>query len=329
MRNLKTQYLGLELESPIIAASSGLTDSVTKLKLLENAGAGAIVLKSLFEEEIIMEMDEESSKMNTIHLKFSETFEFMDSELKEDTIRKYLRFIKEAKEEIKIPIIASINCISSQKWVYLAKEIEKAGADALELNIFVMPTNEENSSDQNNSIYTEVVSILKEKLNIPISVKMSNYNSSLAHSICEMDKLGVDGVVLFNRSYNPDIDIETLQLSTGPILSDENDYKTSLRWTGIMSNKTKCSIASNTGIYTSETIIKQILAGADAIQIASVLYIQGAEYIDLLNKELDAWMSKHNYNSISDFKGKLSQGEIRNPSDFERVQFIKNIKSHM
>jgi len=328
MRNLKTNYLGMEIESPIIAASSGLTDSVAKLKVLENAGAGAIVLKSLFEEEILMEMEEGIMQMNTAHHQFSETYEFMDSELKEDTIRKYLRFIREAKQEIKIPIIASVNCISSQKWIYLAEEIEKAGADALELNIFVMPTDETKSANENNSIYTEIVSRIKEKINIPISVKMSNYNSSLSHTICEMDKLGVDGVVLFNRSYSPDINIETLELNSGPILSCEYDYKTSLRWTGIMSNKVNCSIAANTGIHTSEIIIKQILAGADAVQIASVLYTEGLEYIDLLNKELDAWMSQHEYNTISDFKGLLSQKNVKNPGDFERVQFIKNIKSH-
>lgn len=329
MRNLKTKYLGLELESPIVAASSGLTDSVKKLKLLENAGAGAIVLKSLFEEEIVMEMDEEILRMNTIHHKFSETFDFLDSELEEDTIRKYLRFIREAKEEIKIPIIASVNCISSQKWIYLAEEIEKAGADALELNIFLMPSDETKTCTENNSIYTEVVSILKEKLNIPISVKLSNHNSSLANTICEMDKIGVDGVVLFNRSYFPDINIETLEINSSSILSSDKDYQTSLRWTGIMSNKVKCSIAANTGIHTSETIIKQILAGADVVQLASILYTEGADYIDLLNKELDAWMNKHEYNTISDFKGLLSQKNVKNPSDFERVQFIKTIKKNM
>ena len=275
MPNLATNYLGLDLSSPIIAASSGLTDSIEKLIELEVHGAGAIVLKSLFEEEIIMEMDEKIHAMTSRPYVYPETFDYMDEDPQEDTVRKYLRLIKEAKAAVSVPIIASINCVSAQKWTYFAREIEKAGADALEINLFVLPTDMNRTGDENEQIYYDVLKTVKDQVALPIALKISPYHSNLSNLIKRLDDMNVDGIVMFNRFYSPDFDIKDLSVTNGQILSEPDDYKNSLRWTGIMSERVKCSIAGTTGIHTSESIIKHLLAGADAVQLASVLYKNG------------------------------------------------------
>ena len=327
MPNLATNYLGLDLNSPIIAASSGLTDSIEKLIELEVHGAGAIVLKSLFEEEIIMEMDEKTLAMTSRPYVYPETFDYMDEDPQEDTVRKYLRLIKEAKAAVSVPIIASINCVSAQKWTYFAREIEKAGADALEINLFVLPTDMNRTGDENEQIYYDVLKTVKDQVALPIALKISPYHSNLANLIKRLDDMNVDGIVMFNRFYSPDFDITDLSVTSGQILSGPDDYKNSLRWTGIMSERVKCSIAGTTGIHTSESIIKHLLAGADAVQLASVLYKNGPEYIDVLSKEIYAWMEEHGFKSIRDFKGKMSQSKSNDPAAFERVQFMKQFRN--
>lgn len=327
MPNLTTNYLGLDLKNPIIVASSGLTDSIEKIKDLEINGAGAIVLKSLFEEEIIMEMEEQMHSMTSRPYIYPETFDYMDQEPQEDSVRKYLRLIKEAKATVKIPIIASINCVSAQKWTYFSQEIEKAGADALEINLFVLPTDMNRSGEENEQIYFDVLKNVKKQVAIPVALKISPYHSNLTNTIKKLDDLDVDGIVMFNRFYSPDFDIHNLSITSGQILSHSDDYKTSLRWIGIMSDRVNCSLAGTTGLHTSESIIKQILAGANAVQVASVLYKNGPEYIDILNKEIYSWMQKHGFENIADFKGKMRQNSSNDPAAFERVQFMKHFRN--
>ncbi|MFA8433798.1 MAG: dihydroorotate dehydrogenase-like protein [Marinifilaceae bacterium] len=327
MLNLATNYLGLDLKNPIIVASSGLTDSVEKIKELEANGAGAVILKSLFEEEIIMEMEEMMHNMTSRPYIYPETFDYMDEENKEDSVRKYLRLIQEAKAAVSIPIIASINCVSAQKWTYFSREVEKAGADALEINLFVLPTDMNRTSQENEQIYFDVIENVKKQVALPIALKISPYLSNLANMIKRMDDLDVEGVVMFNRFYSPDFDIHNMEISSGQVLSHSDDYKNSLRWIGIMSERVNCSLAATTGLHTSESIIKQILAGADAVQLASVIYKEGPEYIDILLKEIYAWMTDHGYENIRDFRGKMSQSKANDPAAFERVQFMKHFRN--
>ncbi len=327
MPNLSTTYLGLKLKNPIIVASSGLTDSVEKIKELEANGAAAVVLKSIFEEEIVMEMDEQMLNMTSRPYIYPETFDYMSDEPEEDLVRKYLRLIKEAKVAVSIPIIASINCVSSQKWTYLASEIEKAGADALEINFFVLPTDLNRSVDENENIYYEVLKEVKKTVSLPVSLKISPYHSNLAHMVKKLDDSGADGVVMFNRFYSPDIDINNLTLNTGQVLSGSDDFKNTLRWVGILRDRVKCSIAATTGIHSSESIIKQLLAGADAVQLASIIYKEGPGYIDTLTKEIYSWMEDQGFKNLSDFQGKLSQDKSNDPAAFERVQFMKHFRS--
>ena len=327
MPNLTTNYLGLDLKNPIIVASSGLTDSVEKIKELEAHGAGAVILKSLFEEEIIMEMEEQMHAMTSRPYIYPETFDYMEEEPQEDSVRKYLRLIEEAKAAVSIPVIASINCVSAQKWTYFSREIEKAGADALEINLFVLPTDMNRSGEENEQIYYDVLKTVKEQVAMPVALKISPYHSNLANTIKRLADLDADGIVMFNRFYSPDFDIDNLSVTSGQVLSHSDDYKNSLRWIGIMSDRVNCSLAGTTGIHTSESIIKHLLAGADAVQIASVLYKQGPEYIDILTKEIYSWMEEHGFENIRDFKGKMCQSKSGDPAAFERVQFMKHFRN--
>lgn len=327
MPNLTTNYLGIDLKNPIIVASSGLTDSVEKIKELEAHGAGAVVLKSLFEEEIVMEMEEQMHAMTNRPYIYPETFDYMEEDPQEDSVRKYLRLIEEAKAAVSIPVIASINCVSAQKWTYFSREIEKAGADALEINLFVLPTDLNRSGEDNEQIYYDVLKTVKEQVAIPVALKISPYHSNLANTINKLAELDADGIVMFNRFYSPDFDIDNLSITSGQVLSHSDDYKNSLRWIGIMSDRVKCSMAGTTGIHTSESIIKHLLAGADAVQIASILYKQGPEYIDILTKEIYSWMDDHGFENIRDFKGKMCQSKSGDPAAFERVQFMKHFRN--
>lgn len=324
MADLSTTYMGLKLKNPIIAASSGLTDSVEKIKDLEEKGIGAVVLKSLFEEEIVMEMEEKMHQMTSRPFYYPETFDYMDEEEKEDSVRKYLRLIKEVKSSVKIPIIASINCVSSQKWTYLAKEIEEAGADGLELNLFMLPSDLERSSEENEKVYKDIVNEVKKTTHLPLSVKISFYSSNLGSKIMKLVESGVKGVVMFNRFYNFDFDIDTFHITSHNVLSNPDDYSTSLRWIAIMAERVDVDLAASTGIHNGRTMIKQLLAGAKAVEIASTLYKNGNEQIGKMLNDLEDWMKRNNFAKLDDFVGKMSQSKNANPAAFERVQFMKH-----
>lgn len=329
MTNLSTTYLGIPLKNPILIASSGLTDSVEKnIELAEN-GAGGIVLKSLFEEEIILEMEEKQHEMTNRPYIFPETMDYMRQQSEPDTVRNYLKLITETKKAIDIPVIASINCITSQKWMYLAKEIEKAGADALELNIFLLPSDIDREPLENIVITEAVLEQVKNKVTIPVSVKISHYCSNLASYISRIDRAGCDGIVLFNRSWMPDIDIETLSITSGMVLSNSTDMSIPLRWISIMSGRINCDLAASTGVHDGTTLIKMLLAGASVVQIASTVYENGPEQIGKMLKKLQSWMMTNEFDYIEEFKGRLSQRKLPNPAAWERVQFMKHFREYV
>lgn len=328
MTDFSTKFCGLELKNPIIAGSSGLTDEVDKIVELEKAGVGAVVLKSLFEEEILMEMEESKHQMTGRFITYPETFDYMEEEPEEDTIRKYLRLIRESKEAVNIPVIASINCVSAQKWTYFAKEIEKAGADALELNAFILPTDFSRSSEDNEKIYFDIIEHVKEQVTIPIILKISYYFSNLGPFIQKLSESGIGAVTLFNRFYSPDFDLENMQATSGHVLSSPADLPISLRWIGVMSGRAKCDLAASTGVHDGAALIKQILAGANAVQIASTLYKNGNGVIKQMLNELEDWMKEHDFDSLEEFMGKLSQSSVKDPAAYERVQFMKHFRHY-
>jgi dihydroorotate dehydrogenase (fumarate) len=326
MADLSTNFAGLKLKNPLIVGSSGLTDTVEKIKDIEKQGAGAVVVKSLFEEEILHEMEEAQHQMSGRQVVYPETFDYMDEFPEEDSVRKYLRLIKEAKEAVNIPVIASINCMSSQKWTYFSKEIEKAGADAIELNAFILPSDFDRTSEQNEKIYFEIIEEVKKHTKLPIIMKISYYFSNLGPMIVKLSETGIKGMTLFNRFYSPDFDIDNFDVLSSHVLSTPDDIQISLRWVGIVSGRAKCDIAASTGVHDGEGMIKQILAGANAVQLASTLYKNGNGEIGKILGKLESWMDEHEFEGIEDFRGKLSHEKIKNPAGYERVQFMKHFR---
>lgn len=339
MTNLTTKYLGLELKNPVIAGSSGLTNSLNNIKQIEQVGAGAVVLKSIFEEQIRHETNTlinrpDSELMQPMHSGMEEllktrsgdyamALEYIKNFAKEHTLKEYLSFVEDAKKSVNIPVIASINCIYAYDWHFFAKKIQDAGADALELNIYVLPSDLHRTAQDNEKIYFDIIKKVKEYITIPIAVKIGFYFSALAPTLIEISNTGIAGLVLFNRAFSPDINIDTFEITPASIYSTPAEYVHTLRWVGILSGRLGCDIAAATGIHTAEAAIKQLLAGANAVQMTSALYKNNIDHISSVVKGIESWMGDHKFNSIDDFRGKLSQIKLENPAVLERVQFMK------
>lgn len=323
MANLTTSYLGLKLKNPLIASSSGLTNSVEDIKEFEANGAAAVVLKSIFEEDIRREFEKDMQTMNKDSFLYPETMDYYDNYAEDDSLTNYLKLISESKKAVDIPIIASVNCVSAEKWPYYVEMLQDAGADALELNVFVMPSDFERTSEQNEKVYFDVVEEVKKYAKIPVSLKISYYSSNLGSFIQKLSNTGVDGLVLFNRFYSPDLDINNFDILSTNVTSSPKELSIPLRWMGIMYNRVGCDLAASTGVHDGEAVIKQLLAGATAVQMASVFYKNGKGILkDILN-DLEKWMQEKDFKSIDEFRGKLSQEKTKNPAAYERMQFMK------
>lgn len=323
MADISTSYMGLKLRNPIIAASSGLTNSIEDIKEFEKNGVGAIVLKSIFEEEIRRDLEKDMGNMRMETSIYPETLDYYDNYTEDDSLTNYLRLIHEAKKAVSIPIIASINCMTAEKWPYYAETLQDAGADALELNVFVMPSDFDKSSEENEKVYFDIVNEVKKHVKIPISLKISYYSSNLGAFAQKLSKTGIKGLVLFNRFYSPDIDINNLELLSTNVTSTPSELPISLRWIGILYNRAECDLAASTGIHDGAAVIKQLLAGATVVEIASAFYKNGKSIISNMLDDLSVWMDQNEYKSIADFRGKMSQDKAKNPAAYERMQFMK------
>ena len=321
MADITTKFAGLQLKSPIIIGASGITGTTRHFKEFEDYGAGAIVLKSIFEEEIVFEYQkfmEEAQKYGYDY----EYLDYFDYKIKQDNLDKYIKLIEEAKKTVNIPIIASINCVSPHEWTYFTKRIEEAGADALELNIFILPSDLNKTSEEIEKTYFDVVEAVKKETSLPVIVKMSYFFTNLGQMIIKLSEK-VDGLVLFNRFYNPDIDIRNKKIVPASIFTDADDIVIPLRWIAITSGRVKSSLAASTGVHDGEGLIKILLAGGDAAQVVSTIYKNGAMQIKKMLEELDLYMNENGYAKIDDMKGLLSQKNIKNPGLYERVQFMR------
>lgn len=326
MANLGTTYLGLQLNNPLVAASSGLTSSVEKIKELADAGIGAIVLKSIFEEQINNEVSSvlNSQPNNT----YPEAEDYIQNYLRDNTVTKHLELLKKAKEAVDIPIIASINCVSSTEWTTFAKDFEEAGADAIELNIFYLPTDRHEKPGVVEQLYIDVLQKVKGEVTIPVSVKFGVHHSNILGMADKLKGAGAAGIVMFNRFYEPDINLETLELTSSEVFSSPADIRRSLRWVGLVSSSvTKLDIAASTGIHDGQGAIKQLLAGAQVAQLCSTLYVNGSKSIPAMLSELESFMKKWNFKNIDDFRGRLSYKNIPDPMVYERSQFMKYFSS--
>ena len=319
MENMMTQYAGMLLTSPIIVSSSGLTSHPERNLEFEKAGAGAIVLKSLFEEQI--EMHGDTLLQDEA---YPEASDYIRGYVKANQIGNYLDLIRESKRLCHIPIIASINCYRAEAWTEFAKQLEEAGADAIELNVFFMETDIHARSNEIQDWYIQVLRRVKQIVSIPIIMKIGKYMVNLPAFVNRLHANGADAVVLFNRFYQPDIDINTLQITSGNVFSSHADLSDTLRWTAIISGKVpNVCIAASTGVHDWEGVIKCLLAGASAVQMCSALYTHGAELITQIRTCMEEWMHQHHYSTINEFIGKLNSANIPNPVLYERAQFMK------
>jgi dihydroorotate dehydrogenase (fumarate) len=294
----ETIFADLILPNPIIIASSGLTNTVNKNRDLEKAGAGALILKSLFEEQIAGATDKE--------------------------ISNYLNLIQGTKEHCSVPVIASVICSKDDYWMDFAHQMEMAGADAIEVNIFALNTELSYELDSLEKIYIHIIQKLKEIVGIPIIIKMGKYFSHIVNLVNRLSAIGAGGIVLFNRFYQPDIDINKLQMTSGNVFSSPAELNDTLRWIGIINGRLpEVSIAASTGIHDWEDIVKCILSGASAVQICSTLYQNGNEIIAAMKRSMEEWMINMGFHSMDAFRGKLNYAQIENPTSYERLQFLK------
>ncbi len=323
MADLSVNYLGLKLNSPVIVSSSGLTDAVDKIVEIEKAGAGAVVLKSIFEEQLKHEANQ-----YIVDNDYPEAEDYIRNYTRNNSVDKYLDLIEDAKKQVKIPVIASVNCVTSSEWVNFAKKIEEAGADALEVNVFFLPVNKEASSLDYEKVYCDLADELKQRLSIPVAFKLGRQFSNLTNLVNRLYHRKLDGVVLFNRFYEPDIDVDKLKLTAAEVFSTPSEIRQTLRWVGIVAGSVEdIDISASTGVHDGESVIKLLLAGASAVQVCSVLYKNGIPFLKSIINEIEVWMNKNSFNSIDDFKGKLSYRSIKDPALYERSQFMRHFSS--
>ena len=303
--DLTTTYLGLSLRSPLVPSASPLSEKIENVREMEQAGAGAVVFHSLFEEQT----------------------EAAAQDFRVDPAT-YLEHIAEAKCSVGIPIIASLNCTTLGGWISYARRITEAGADALELNIYKIPTQTEVTGSTIENIYIDTVRSVRAATKIPLAVKLSPYFSNFANMAASLDALIVDGLVLFNRFYQPDIDLEKMKVAPNLTLSTPADMRLPLHWIGILYGKIRANLAATSGIYQAQDVIKLVMAGADVTMLCSALMRHGITHIQRIEMDLVAWLEQHHHNSLCELKGIMSQQNCPDPSAFERTQYVRGLSSY-
>jgi len=323
MKNLETIYMGLKMRNPIIVSSSGLTNSVEKIKKAEENGAGAVVLKSLFEEQINFEAGD-LLKYND----YPEAEDYIRGYSKHYSVQTYLDLIKEAKNTVNIPVIPSINCVSPNDWTDFAKKMEDAGADALELNVYLLTTDKHRSSKEQEDRYYELIQKVKNKVSIPVAVKIGYHFTNLLNIVETLKGISVEGVVLFNRFYEPDIDIDRMRFTVAEVFSSPDEIRHTIRWVGIVSDKVpQIDISASTGVHDGNAAIKLLLAGAQTVQVCSALYKNGYAHINKILADIETWMETKGFNDIAEFKATMNYSNIKEPAIYERAQFMKYFAS--
>ena len=319
MTDLTTAFAGLSLRNPIIISSSGLTNSVGKNKKLAEDGAGAIVLKSLFEEQIMLEAEQLRDPAFS-----AEGSDYLEEYIREHKLAEYLTLIKESKKACPIPIIASINCYSDSEWIDFAQQIEEAGADALEINILALQSDVQYQYGAFEQRHIDILRHVKKTISIPVIMKLGDNLTNPVALIEQLHANGAAAVVLFNRFYQPDINIEKMEHISGKVFSNASDLATPLRWIGIASAAVdKIDYAASGGVTDAEAVVKAILAGAAAVEVCSAIYLNTNAFIGEATRFLSAWMARKGFDSIAQFKGRLNIKDVKGANTFERTQFLK------
>jgi dihydroorotate dehydrogenase (fumarate) len=327
--NLSTVYLGLKLKNPIVASASPLSRSMDSMHRLEDAGASAIVMHSLFEEQIIHESESLDHYKSAGTESFAEALTyFPDTGDYHFAPEEYLELVAKASNKLEIPVIASLNGITSGGWTEYAKKIEGAGASALELNVYYIPTDGIMSGVDVENRYIDVLKQIRNAVKIPVAIKLSPFFSSIPNIAQRLAKEGAAGLVLFNRFYQPDIDLDELDVKPGVELSNSYANRLPMRWIGILFGKVQASLAATSGVHTAEDVLKLIMAGADVTMMCSALLMHGPDYIGKVLKEIERWMLEHEYESVEQMKGSLSHKSIADPSAYERANYMKALNRY-
>ena len=327
--DLTTRYLGLKLKNPIVPSASPLSYTLDGMKQLEDAGASAIVMYSIFEEQIAHETSELLHYLSQGTESYSEALSYFPDVQQYNTgPDEYLELINKAKEDLGIPIIGSLNGVSVGGWTNYAKKIQEAGADALELNVYYIPTDPNTPGQDIERQYIELLKSIKQSIRIPVAVKLSPYFSAMSNMAKNLANAGADGLVLFNRFYQPDIDLTTLEINPCVNLSTSQEMRLPLRWIAILFGHVKASLAATSGIHDAEDVIKMLMVGADVTMMCSALLKHGPDHIKKVLSDMEEWMTENDYKSISQMKGSLSQKSVADPTAFERANYMKSLYSY-
>lgn len=322
MAELKTKYMGIELKNPVMAGASSLTSHMDSLKRLEDAGAGALVISSLFEEQIQLESFVLEEELHNYDNRYAEMLDFFP-DIKHSGPDEHLMWVRKAKDAAGIPVIASLNAVNRPTWVHYAKLLEETGADGLELNFYATPTDFDRTAEQIEDDQVATLREVKKGVKIPISVKLSPFYTNPLNFIRKIDAVGVDGHVLFNRFFQPDIDVETGKQVIRHNLSTENDIRIPLRFAGILCDRIAGDICASTGIMSPEDVAKMLLAGASCVQVVSTLFRNKLSHMSALVSGLSKWMDGKGYKSIDSFRGKLSDKNTPDPWTYRRAQYVR------
>lgn len=322
MADLSTTYLGLKLENPLIVGSSSLTKTVDGVKECEAGGAGAVVLKSLFEEQVRVDMkDQQEGILDSMH---PEAVRYLQADVTgRFGSRDYLKLIEDSKKAVSIPVIASLNASTPGTWTTFASQVQAAGADALELNIYVLPLDHARESAEIEKGYLEILSSVLSQVSIPVAVKVSPYFTNISKMVLDLDRGGARGIVMFNRFLQPDFDIDKMENRTTVTFSDPHEMRLPLRWIALLSDDVKCDLCASTGVHDHQGALKQILAGAAAVQLCSALYRNRRSHVGAVATQMGKWLDEKGYDSVSEIRGKLNQAGNPQPEAFERSQYVK------
>ena len=327
--DLSTTYMGLKLRTPLVPSASPLTENTDNIKRMADIGAAAVVFHSLFEEQLRLERRELHDHLTQGSESFAEALTYFPepTEFNIDA-ETYLRHIQAAKAAVKIPIIASINGSTRGGWVNYAKQIEQAGADAIELNIYYIPTDPELESAAIENTYLEILQAVKSQVKLPVAVKLSPFFTNFANMARRLDRAGANALVLFNRFYQPDIDLEALEVTPNLLLSTPMAMRLPLRWIAILRGRVGASLAGTSGIHRATDVIKMLMAGADVTMLCSAVLRHGIEQIGVIERDMEAWLEEHDYESVAQLQGSMSQENCPDPSAFERSQYMRAISSY-
>jgi dihydroorotate dehydrogenase (fumarate) len=325
--DLSTKYLGLQLRTPLVASASPLSQEISGIRSLEDAGASAVVLYSLFEEQLRQEALELERDLNAGTESFAESITYFPRPSEFHTGPEgYLNHIRKAKDAVNIPIIASLNGSTLGGWTKFAKQVEQAGADAIECNIYFIPTNLEILGSEVETIYADILREVKLSVHIPVAAKLSPFFSNFANMAKRLDQMGTDGLVLFNRFYQPDIDLEELEIKPNVLLSSPQELRLPLTWIGILYGRVRASLAATSGVYRPQDVLKLLMVGADVTMLCSALLRHGIGHLRHVEQGVQEWMEEHEYESVQQMQGSMSQLRCPDPGAFERAQYMRAVK---